>query len=168
MWFSYELFLCGLWCFCIFCVAWSYTLQSCLWHHWKTQQSPVPGHLLHLLFACTASGTPGPQHSSGVPGVTIVQIFHFLQHLCNDSSFQQNLEALQPLLPSSARTFSKLALLLMLSLCFLSGVGNKDVTQIQEGWWKMGLPPGFSQLMKERKMLYKASGLTLQKTLYKP
>lgn len=63
------------------------------------QQSPVPGHLPHLLSACTVSGTPGLQCSTGVPDVITVQIFHLLQFLCIATSFhQQNLEKVQPLL----------------------------------------------------------------------
>lgn len=168
MCFSHELFLYGLWVFYIFCVSWSCILQSPLWHHWKTQQSPVPGHLQHLLSACAVSGAPGPQCSSGVPGVTIVQIFHFLQFLCNATSFQQNLEALQPLPSRSGRTFSKLTLPLILSLRFLAEVGNKDVTDsgglVRD--WVTSQPQSTDG--GKKKVIYKASGLTLQKTLYKP
>lgn len=57
-------------------------LTLCSYGTGEMQQSPVPGHLQHLLSVCKASATLGPQCSSGLPSVTIVQIFHFLQLLC--------------------------------------------------------------------------------------
>lgn len=71
-----------------------------------------------------------------------------------------------PFPPALWGLFSKLTLPLIPSLCFLSEVGTKVVAQIQEGRWETGLPPSLSQLTEERKRLYKAPGLTLQKSLF--
>lgn len=95
-------------------------------------------------------------------------IFTFSKFFANSTSFHQNLEALPPLLSSSARTCSKLTVPLILSLCLLTEIDNEDVTQIQEGWWDTGLPPNLSHLMEEIKWSYRDPGLTLQKTLSKP
>lgn len=139
MWFSHELFLYGLWVFSIFCVSQSYTLQSPLWHCWKTQQSPVPGHLLHLLSARALSSTLGPQCLTGVPGVTIVQNITLSPNSLQCCFIPAKFGSIT--IPSLrlCKDFSQT------NVFFDPEVGNKDATEIQEGWWETGSPRGLNK-----------------------